>query len=157
MYKVSNRGNIYSLYVNRLLKPHLNVHNGYLYVSLKGKKNQYKSIHRLVAENFIPNSYNYECVNHKNEIKTDNRVENLEWCTKYYNNTYNGKTQRCCKPIIQYDMNKKFIKEWKSAREITKQIGIDWRNISAVCTGKRTHTHNYIFKFKEVDICQKQF
>lgn len=45
-------------------------------------------IHRLVAEAYIPNPNEYPCVNHKNEVKTDNYINNLEWCTIAYNNIY---------------------------------------------------------------------
>ena len=60
--------------------------NGYYFVTLR--KNgvvQQCSVHRLVAETFIPNLYGYTDVNHKNGIKTDNRIENLEWCTRQQN------------------------------------------------------------------------
>ena len=61
----------------RILKPHLTDH-GYLKVTLNGKIH---FVHRLVARAFIPNPENKETVNHKNEVKTDNRLENLEWMT----------------------------------------------------------------------------
>ncbi len=58
---------------------------GYSQVKLKGVR---KRVHRLVAETFIPNPNNSPCVNHKNEVKTDNKTENLEWCDIAYNNAY---------------------------------------------------------------------
>ena len=68
---------------------------GHLIVKLckEGKKKQYY-VHRLVAQAFIPNPNNLPCINHKNEIPYDNRVDNLEWCTVLYNNTYGTRTQK---------------------------------------------------------------
>lgn len=94
-YQVSNLGRVKSLYlINRQAKiPREKIlklgHNlqGYPHIHLCKDNKTSKSIfvHKLVAEAFIPNPNNYPVVNHKNEIKTDNRVENLEWCTQKNN------------------------------------------------------------------------
>lgn len=93
LYQVSNKGRIKSLKSwggnnERIMKPR-NQGTGYYMVGLS-KNKQYKQflIHRLVAMAFIPNSNNYDFVNHKDENKTNNVVENLEWCTKSYNAIY---------------------------------------------------------------------
>lgn len=68
---------------------------GYLHVNLHdGKKRKMKLIHRLVAQAFIPNPDILPEVNHKNELKTDNSVSNLEWCTAKYNSNYGTRTIR---------------------------------------------------------------
>lgn len=93
LYQISNLGRVkhlYQKYKNKFANIHREEHfvgykgsNGYMYVVLH-KNNKHKTvlIHRLVAKYFIPNPNNYECVNHKDESHDNNRVENLEWCTK---------------------------------------------------------------------------
>lgn len=91
-YQVSNLGNVKSFkHCNkgRLLKPSLR--NGYSFVQF-GQHGKCVNIHRLVAETFIPNLLNKPCVNHINGIKSDNRVENLEWCTPSENNLHATQT-----------------------------------------------------------------
>lgn len=68
---------------------------GYCLVKLsnKGKSKEYK-VHRLVAIAFIDNPNHYDCINHKDEIKTNNYVDNLEWCDHQYNNTYGTRIQK---------------------------------------------------------------
>ena len=69
--------------------------DGYTQVRLGSKEGRNGHlVHRLVAKAFIPNPNNLPCVNHKNEIKTDNRVENLEWCTYEYNINYGTRNAR---------------------------------------------------------------
>lgn len=99
LYQVSSCGRVKSLrdnkgnYREKLLK--LILCKGYLYVNLlkDGKQKSYK-VHRLVAEAFIPNTLNKPTVNHKDEIKTNNCVENLEWMTIRENCCYGTRNER---------------------------------------------------------------
>lgn len=127
MYQVSDLGRVRSLKFGkvRVLKGTKNS-DGYLIVDLlRGGKRTRKSIsvHRLVAQAFIPNYDDSKTVvNHKNEIRTDNRVDNLEWCTIQYNVTYNDihlrrsnskllKIKDIYNPNLSYNENFKVFKE----------------------------------------------
>ena len=105
-YKVSNKGNVYSVerrslqgikIGERMLKP-LRDKYGYLTVGLyKNGKMQRKFIHRLVTEAFIPNPNGFPEVNHKDEVKDNNNVNNLEWCDTRYNLNYGTARKRAAK------------------------------------------------------------
>lgn len=103
---------------------------------IKIGKYDHRSIHRLVAEAFIPNPLNLPEVNHKNENKSDNFVDNLEWCTSKYNSNYGTKLLRCSKtrgkPVKCIET--KMI--YHSAREAERQTGIDNTQIIGVCKNK---------------------
>ena len=88
IYQVSNLGNVKNKITNKQLY-YSNSNNGYLRVGLfKNHKRTMFSIHRLVAQTFIPNLENKPCVNHKDCNKINNCVDNLEWCTYNENNSY---------------------------------------------------------------------
>ena len=88
LYEVSNMGNVRNVRKNTLLRLSKDCY-GYIQVSLyKNGRRTGLRVHRLVAEIFIPNSENLPMVNHKDEDKSNNRVDNLEWCTAKYNLNY---------------------------------------------------------------------
>lgn len=154
LYEVSNLGRIrsldkiginvhrngYKLIKGKVLKCTKCV-NGYMKVNLyKKKQKKTHLIHRLVADAFIPNPNNYPVINHINEIKTDNRACNLEYCTMQYNNEYSGTTEKMInarkKAVIQLTLNGRFVAEFDSASEAGRKTGINHRNISSVCLNK---------------------
>ena len=99
LYQVSNKGRIKSLNYRRTGKEGILQHSldsyGYLKVTLhKNGKQKYFRIHRLVAEAFIPNVNDLPEVNHIDENKENNHVENLEWCDRKYNNNYGSRNER---------------------------------------------------------------
>lgn len=158
LYQVSNMGRVRSLRRNIILRQCIT--NGYERIILytnnipKGY-----SVHRLVANAFIPNPDNLPQVNHKDENKTNNCVDNLEWCTQKYNINYgtgiarriqlfntNGK---CYKPVLQYTLEGIFIKEWKSIIDVQRNLGFCQSHISKCCRGKQAYAYGYIWKYKK--------
>ena len=142
LYKVSNIGRVKSLKYGkeRILKGSKDS-NGYLQVSLykEGKMKTYR-VHRLVAEVFLENPENLPEVNHLSEDKTDNSLENLEWCTSQYNCNYGTRNKRMAeklsKPVIAIDKITGLIVEFPSALEAERQTGIYQTNITQCCKGK---------------------
>lgn len=147
-YQVSNLGNVKSLNYHRtgkemLLSPGVST-SGYLMVILcKDGKMESHNIHRLVAEAFLPNPNGYPCINHRNECKQDNSVDNLEWCSYKYNNTYNDRHLKTAKSIFCLELNKVF----QSSCEAERQTGIYQSNINRCLKGIRKSAGGYHWRY----------
>ena len=157
LYMVSNWGRVKSIKFGkeRILKPGTNNY-GYLLVMLcKDGKIKGFTVHRLVAEAFLPNPHNYPCVNHKDENKQNNNVSNLEWCSAQYNNTYGTRIERvaekttngkCSKPVLQYTLNGAFVREWESTAECGRN-GFNQGNVVTCCQGKLKKYKGFIWRY----------
>ena len=163
LYEVSNWGRVKS--VDRYIRSRWNCErkiNGqiieprkrgdYYAVTLWTKQTQKTfSVHRLVAEAFIPNPQNLPCVNHKSEGKTENQVWNLEWCTAKYNCNYGTKIERSCKkkskPVLQYTKNGQFIAKYLSIKDAAEKNDIHQSKISLAVNGKRKSAGGFIWKY----------
>ena len=126
--------------------------DGYMSVTLRSMKTQSTLlVHRLVIETFVPNPDNLQLVNHKDENKSNNNVENLEWCTPSYNNTYNNihmkKNMPFKKRVRQMTFDGEVIAEYESAADAARQTGLSNGGISSSCNGKkgfeRYHGYNW--------------
>lgn len=151
-YMISNFGRIKSLKRNIILKPE--VRRQYYSVQLyKNKKSKHFQIHRLVAITFIKNPHNLKYVNHKDENKLNNHVDNLEWCTASYNTNYGTAIKRAVekKSIIinQYDKNGNYLNTYLSFMDAQRKTGIFNNNIVKCCKGERKTAGGYIWKYKK--------
>lgn len=129
-------------------------YHGYLRVNLsKSGKVKLKKVHRLVAEAFLPNPDNLPEINHKNEIKTDNRVDNLEWCSHLYNTNYGTRNHRLAlqkaKPVIQLTLEGEFVNIFESIRDAERKLHINNTSIVKVLNGERKTAGGYIWKYKD--------
>ena len=167
-YLVSNKGNVKSLITNKILKPKKD--KGYLRVHLRVPNNKHFSVHRLVAQAFIPNPENKPCIDHINTDRTDNRVENLRWVTHKENcnnpitienmreaNTgiKNPMFGKCgilhykSKPIIQLSLYGELVKKWDNACLVKKELGYNQGCISSRCRGEGKTYKGFVWGFED--------
>lgn len=174
-YSVSNLGNVkrnehYTIvsptsthtngtklfYKERKLNPHLNK-DGYRIVKLHLEEGNVRtvSVHRLVAENFIPNQNNYPQINHIDENRINNNVDNLEWCTATHNANHGTRKEKLRKisgiRVAQYDLQGNLIKIWDSISQASQSFGAKTTScIRRVCKGEpgrlsyRGYTWRYV-------------
>lgn len=130
--------------------------NGYCRVYLcKNGKTTSALVHRVIAKAFITNPNNLPEINHKDENKQNNCIENLEWCSHKYNSNYGTRTSKIIPktidktrtPVDQYDLKGNLIKEWYSMNEAARQLGLIQQNISRCCYGKRNTVGGFKWKF----------
>ena len=171
LYRVSNLGRVKSLerfrkgkngslaaVKERILKPSIN-HRGYYQVQLWKQSIQKRyMVHRLVWEVFngaITEGYE---VNHINEVKSNNRLENLNLMTHKENINWGTGIERCTKkringkkskPVLQFTLDGILIKEYASIRQVERETGFANSNIVNCCNGKRKQAYGYKWKYKE--------
>ena len=166
IYQASNMGRVKSLkrpygLKEKFLKPKL-TRNGYYLIKLyKNSKARFYYVHRLVWEAFngqIPEGLQ---VNHINEIKSDNRLSNLNLMTSKENCNWGSRNERRAKkqingkkskPVLQFTLEDVFVKEYPSLKQVKRETGFNQGNIVNCCKGKYKQMYGYIWKYaKEVN------
>ena len=141
LYAVTSCGRVWSYRGKKFLKPYEGI-RGYLRVWLSKNNVRWQpKIHRLVAEAYIQNPENLKQVNHKDENKQNNSVNNLEWCTNHYNSHYGTRKERIgvanknhpnlSKKVFCVELDKTF----ESISEANRKTGISVSQISRCCNG----------------------
>ena len=164
LYEVSNMGRFRSLFKYKNTKVrngaaasipvrpkllYLNkTHQGYYHVILNKESKRYEySAHRLVALHFCEGYKRGYVVNHKDEDKSNNKADNLEWCTELYNRRYGTAIQRAAKSkwrkVAQYDLDGNLVATYNSAKEAAKLTGYNYVSLCEWCRGAHLPKNNY--------------
>lgn len=150
-YIITKEGNVFSKSHKKYLSKRLN--GGYEYVDLGNKKDKKTkktfSIHFLVATLYIPNPFNFRVINHKNSIKTDNNVNNLEWTTHSLN-TQQFVDEKLSIKVCKLDLNNNILETYKSIREASRKCNISFSSIVYVLKSKRNTAGG--FKWKKASL-----
>lgn len=184
-YLISDTGRVFSMHRHRELKPKMS-NTGYLRVTLcNDGEHRTVCIHRLVAMAFIPNPDGKPTVNHLNEIKTDNRAENLEWATTAEQNAYGTRTERamahtdwvkrnektdyksvaskhdyqrdemCNRHVTEAFMGDKSVGVYRSQREAAAATGAKPSDVSQCVNGTRKTANGY--RFRRIAVTKRHF
>lgn len=151
-YEVSDKGEIRTYKTKRPMKLQYDK-DGYLYVRLYRDKQYYhKKVHRIVLENFVREPQTLEECHHINEIRDDNRLENLKWVTRQENDSFvkhtvnSGSYEKV--PVYQMTLNGDIIAAYESMSDAARAVGCQVAKISAVCRGDRKTTGGYKWKYQ---------
>ena len=160
LYQISNLGRVksfrqsskYGCQKEYILKPAI-ANNGYAQVTLYDNTKKRKFlVHRLVATAFIPNPSNFPQINHKDENRLNNSIENLEWCTAEYNNAYGTAriraTDTLSKPIEQVDIYGRVVAVYRSARIASELLNY---SLPAIRTAIKKHSQTQGFYWRYSD------
>ncbi|AVR44797.1 hypothetical protein C7S20_05675 [Christiangramia fulva] len=149
-----SRGIIYHL-KEKILSSKPNKTSGYVTVNLSkdGIKTNH-SVHRLVAELFVDNPHNNNVVNHKDENRSNNTAENLEWVTHGENIAYNGAFQKgrekVKKKVYQFSLDGALINTYSYAGAVAKD-GFTPNAVTQVCLGNKKSHKGYFWKYELIN------
>lgn len=121
---------------------------GYRFIKFPNGERMY--IHQIVAKTFIKNPNDYNVINHKDGNKSNNKIDNLEWCTYSHNNKESyriGLRKPTYVKVVQKDLYGNIIKEWDSMSDIAKTLNITYQEISKCCRGERKTSHGYKWEY----------
>lgn len=136
-----------------VLKPYLGK-NGYYVINLYSNGKYLRDyLHRIIAKTFIPNPNNYPCINHKDEVRTNNNVDNLEWCSYSYNNTYGNARDKFAKSysrnhsraVEMLSLSGEKIREFSSVKEAAIFVGGTYKSIDRAIAKTRKTAYGYIW------------
>lgn len=153
-YMASSDGKIRCKNGKRDLTPWINK-TGYMTVSLKTKNGKFKRVyvHRLVTQAFIPNPNNYPEVNHKDENKLNNSIQNLEWCDKKYNRNYGTRVIRAAnsrsKNVTRLSKDLNNVKTYRNIIDASNDTGICRQELYTICQGKKTATGEFYWWYTD--------
>ena len=150
-YAITEDGQVWSYKSGKFLS-FVKDKDGYYKVWLydgNGQKRDYR-VHRLVAEAYLPNPNEWPSINHKDECRTNNSVDNLEWCSVEYNDNYGARNYHISVSkgyvVGQYDMSGNLVATYHSMMEAERQTGIRNSNISQCTRGLRHTAGGYIWR-----------
>lgn len=154
-YYIGDQGDVLSVKKGKKILYKSSNQSGYIYseIYVEGKKIKCY-IHREVARAFLEKLPHHQCVNHKNGMKQDNRLENLEYCTYSQNiqHAYDtGLKYKATKIVAQYTTSGEKIKVWQSVNEASKFHGVSPPSISACLTGRERTCAGYVWKYEIAD------
>lgn len=129
--------------------------DGYMHVGRKlpNRKTQHMRVHRLYAILFVPNPNNYKYVNHIDSDKTNNSLDNLEWCTNSYNVKHgwdSGNRTHKNNTHVDVHLDGEFIGTWKSIRQLGADLKLDRHKVARILKGEVKNNYKYSFSYSKL-------